>query len=91
MHAAQGQLAVKTHIHQLIASSKRLDYTELSAAGTARSWLDAQPELVHLQRTLRLYLAGQPDQGDLDTMPRAKGDLVSFFTFSDRRCPDLHA
>ena len=72
----QGQLAVKSNSHQLIASSKRVDYTLLAAAGTARSWLEAQPELVHLQRTLRLYLAGQPNEGDLAALPRAKGDLV---------------
>ncbi|CAL8465861.1 g5397 [Coccomyxa elongata] len=45
------------------------------ARGSWRSWLEAQPELVHLERTLRLYLAGYPDDGDLDTL-HAKGDLV---------------
>ena len=73
----QGQLALKTLAHQLISTSKRLDYTELYSAGTAAIWLERQPELKHLERRLRLYLAAEAaEDADLDMLPRTKDNRV---------------
>ena len=70
---------METHSHQLIKASKRLEYGQLSNAGAAAAWLQARPELVHLERCLRAYLgaqAGLPDGADLDMLPHAKGEMV---------------
>lgn len=79
---AQGQLAVQTVSHQLISHSKRLHYKQLSCGSSADdAWLEQRPELVHLERCLRLYLgalAGLPGAADLDMLPDAKGCLVRF-------------
>ena len=75
----QGQLAVKTHAHQLITSSKKLVYTELCRDGAAAAWLDRQPELKHLERCLRLHLSGYPEAGEaalLDNLARTRGNEV---------------
>ncbi|KAK9917456.1 hypothetical protein WJX75_004513 [Coccomyxa subellipsoidea] len=75
-----GQLAVQTLSHQLINHSKRLHYKQLSSGSSAdAAWLERRPELLHLERCLRLYLgalAGLPDAADLDILPDAKGDLL---------------
>ena len=79
----QGQLAVQTLSHQLINHSKRLHYKQLSSGSSAdAAWLERRPELLHLERCLRLYLgalAGLPDAADLDMLSDAKGDLVRLY------------
>ena len=39
----------------LIATSKALDYTELTADGRASSWLNARPELTELKQSVLCY------------------------------------
>ena len=65
MACTQGQRAVQSGTRELIATSRTLDYSELTATGRASSWLAERPELKELEQSMKAYLQQAMPGGSL--------------------------